>query len=77
MNESESRSAGELVLHPDVSRPGGCLAKVEFEAFSESEAQEWLERNGVDQGGGGTLASLFGVAAGDAVPERLPVCFGR
>jgi len=65
-------------LHPAVSRPGRCLAKVEFESFGESEAQEWLERNGVDQdGGGGTLASLFGVAAGESVPERLPVGFGR
>jgi ATPase family associated with various cellular activities (AAA)/Domain of unknown function (DUF5925) len=46
-------------LHPAVSRPGRCLA-----------------RNGVDRAAqAGTLASLFGAAAGDELPERSPVGF--
>jgi hypothetical protein len=65
-------------LHPAVSRPGRCLAKVEFVAFTTDEAQEWLARNGVEaDAAGGTLASLFGTAAGDEVTEPFPVGFVR
>jgi len=63
-------------LHPAVARPGRCLAKVEFVPFTRVEAQEWRKRNGVDRGGNaGTLASLFGDAAGDDLPERPRVGF--
>jgi hypothetical protein len=65
-------------LHPAVSRPGRCLAKIEFAAFTPEEAEEWLARNGVEGDvGAGTLATLFGAAAGDEEPERLPVGFVR
>jgi SpoVK/Ycf46/Vps4 family AAA+-type ATPase len=65
-------------LHPAVSRPGRCLAKVEFVPFTPEEAEEWLARNGVDRDGrAGTLASLFGTAAGEDVRERRPVGFVR
>jgi hypothetical protein len=65
-------------LHPAVSRPGRCLAKIEFAAFTPEEAEEWLARNGVDRdAGAGTLASLFGAAAGEDESERLPVGFVR
>ena len=65
-------------LHPAVSRPGRCLAKVEFVPFTPEEAKEWLDRNGVDRNGrAGTLASLFGSAAGEETPERVPVGFVR
>jgi len=65
-------------LHPAVSRPGRCLAKIEFEPFTQEEAQEWLARNGLEsEAGAGTLASLFGAAAGDEAPERPPVGFAR
>jgi hypothetical protein len=64
-------------LHPAVSRPGRCLAKIEFVPFTRAEAQEWRKQNGVDRGGNaGTLASLFGDAAGDDLPERPRVGFG-
>ena len=36
-------------LHPAVSRPGRCLAKVQFVPFTPHEAEEWLVRNGVDR----------------------------
>jgi hypothetical protein len=63
-------------LHPAVSRPGRCLAKVEFASFTSQEAEEWLARNNVERdGGAATLASLFGVAAGEALPERHPIGF--
>jgi hypothetical protein len=65
-------------LHPAVSRPGRCLAKVEFVSFTPEEAKEWLARNSVDDDGrAGTLASLFGVAAGETMPERRPIGFVR
>jgi len=63
-------------LHPAVSRPGRCLAKVKFAPFTADEAEEWLDRNGVDrESTAGTLASLFGAAAGEEVPERAPIGF--
>ena len=65
-------------LHPAVSRPGRCLARVEFAAFTPEEAEQWLARNGVEGDvGAGTLATLFGAAAGEDEPERLPVGFVR
>jgi hypothetical protein len=65
-------------LHPAVSRPGRCLAKVQFAPFTPHEAGEWLARNGVDRTAHArTLASLFGAAAGEELPERVPVGFSR
>jgi len=63
-------------LHPAVSRPGRCLAKIEFVPFTPTEAEEWRARNGVEGDvGAGTLATLFGVAAGDDVFARPHVGF--
>ena len=63
-------------LHPAVSRPGRCLAKIEFAPFTSKEAKEWRARNGVDSDvAAGTLASLFGAAAGDDAPDRPPIGF--
>ena len=65
-------------LHPAVTRPGRCLARVEFVRFGAAEAEEWLERNGVERDGRtGTLASLFATAAGEEPPERPRVGFVR
>jgi hypothetical protein len=65
-------------LHPAVTRPGRCLARVEFLKFGPDEAGEWLERRGVDNDErAGTLAVLFATAAGDAPPERPLVGFVR
>jgi hypothetical protein len=65
-------------LHPAVSRPGRCLAKIEFVRFTRKEAEEWRARNGVDgDARGGTLATLFGAAAGEDVAARQPAGFVR
>jgi hypothetical protein len=63
-------------LHPAVSRPGRCLARVQFVPFTPHEAGVWLERNGVERDPqAGTLATLFGAAAGDELLEQAPVGF--
>lgn len=63
-------------LHPAVSRPGRCAELVGFEAFSEAEARDWLERHGSDAvARGGTLASLYAWAAGAEAREKRPVGF--
>lgn len=65
-------------LHPAVSRPGRCLARVEFVPFAGNEAEEWLEENGVEPDGhAGTLASLFAAASGEELAERPAVGFVR
>jgi hypothetical protein len=63
-------------LHPAVSRPGRCLARVEFVPFTPEEAEGWLVRNGVEGDARlGTLADLFGAAAGEVAPRRPPIGF--
>ena len=46
-------------LHPALTRPGRCLARVEFAPFAPEEARRWLgdEANGEQQAS--TLAELF------------------
>lgn len=63
-------------LHPAVSRPGRCAARIEFTPFPPEEADAWLERHGkVGDGSSRTLASLFG--HGDEIerPRRRPFGF--
>jgi hypothetical protein len=48
-------------LHPAVSRPGRCVAQIEFVPFPADEADRWLEERGRQPGGSArTLASLYG-----------------
>lgn len=50
-------------LHDAVSRPGRCASRVEFEAFSASEARVWLTEHGYEGDPGflpRTLADLYG-----------------
>ena len=67
-------------LHPAVARPGRCAANVEFHPLSATEAREWLERHGSEQGvtAPTTLASLYAALGSfDAAEfERTPG-FGR
>jgi hypothetical protein len=63
-------------LHPAVARPGRCAELVEFTAFSETEASEWLALRGSDAPAkAATLASLYARAAGHVVRDRSPVGF--
>jgi hypothetical protein len=63
-------------LHPAVSRPGRCAAKVEFEPFPADEAERWLAERGGEGAPAATLASLYGRVAGEEPePERNPIGF--
>lgn len=46
-------------LHPAVTRPGRCLAQIEFDTFSEEEARNWLPEDVGYPGGKKTLAELY------------------
>jgi hypothetical protein len=49
-------------LHPAISRPGRCASLIDFVPFTESEARQWLETNGVSANGSGVpvrLADLY------------------
>jgi ATPase family associated with various cellular activities (AAA) len=63
-------------LNPAVSRPGRCVAQVEFTAFPAEEADAWLERRGLTGNGSArTLASLFGNPEGPEAEARHPLGF--
>jgi hypothetical protein len=65
------------VLNTAVARPGRCIAVVEFTAFDEHEAAEWLHRAGSDATPAATtLAELYALAAGRQAPARRRVGFG-
>jgi hypothetical protein len=62
-------------LHPAVARPGRCVAKIEFGAFTADEADVWLERRGAHgDGSARTLAELFG-GEEEVDQAKLPVGF--
>lgn len=65
-------------LHPAVARPGRCAARVEFEPFTAQEAEEWLQRRGVEKSPDGrSLADLFALESGYANKnEKKLVGFG-
>jgi len=46
-------------LHPAVTRPGRCLAKVEFKRFSPAESRSWLPDEVASPKEPSTLAELF------------------
>jgi len=63
-------------LNPAVSRPGRCVARVEFTAFPAEEADAWLERRGLTgTGSARTLASLYGNPEGPEAMARHPLGF--
>lgn len=59
-------------LHPAVSRPGRCAARIEFAPFAGEESAHWLAGRGLgsDEVTEMTLADLFARAAG-ATPEPV------
>jgi MoxR-like ATPase len=71
-------------LHPAVTRPGRCLARIEVGAMRADEATAWLERAGLEstpgiEGAGATLAELFArrVGAGPVVTAEAPPTWGQ
>jgi ATPase family associated with various cellular activities (AAA) len=63
-------------MHAAVSRPGRCVAQVEFTAFPPAEADAWLERRGLTgDGSARTLASLYGNPDGAEGEGRHPLGF--
>jgi len=46
-------------LHPAVTRPGRCMAQIEFSPFDVAEAAEWLGRGHKAPPGARTLAELY------------------
>ncbi|MBF6168181.1 AAA family ATPase [Streptomyces gardneri] len=57
-------------LHPAVTRPGRCLARIEIGRLSGTEATAWLDREQRSEAGaypdGATLAELVAVRDGEA-----------
>jgi hypothetical protein len=66
-------------LHPAVTRPGRCLAEVEFGELTAAEANGWLMARGSGQrvSTAATLAELYALERGDAahVSRRHPIGF--
>lgn len=46
-------------LHPALTRPGRCLARIEFTEFSASETRQWMSPLRPSHDGPATLAQLF------------------
>ena len=66
-------------LHPAVTRPGRCLAEIEFGTLSVEEANRWLNHQGCPQrvSRSLTLAELYAVSRGDEprALTRRPIGF--
>jgi hypothetical protein len=64
-------------LHPALTRPGRCLAKIRFDRFSDRQAREWLGPGRPPPGPKPTLAELYEARGsarrvGPAEAERPP-----
>jgi hypothetical protein len=65
-------------LHPAVTRPGRCLARIEVPALPFGEAETWLGTSAGVPADGATLAELYALRDGDAtVVDREPVLDGQ
>jgi hypothetical protein len=65
-------------LHPAISRPGRCAARIEFSSLSRDEAEEWLTAHGAESDARElTLAELFALSEGVELEESVPFGFGR
>ena len=61
-------------LHPAVSRPGRCLAEVEFELLGADDANEWLAEHGEERVAKPTsIAKLYEIASGRAAMRQRRV----
>lgn len=64
-------------LHPAVSRPGRCAARIEFGPFKGSEGKAWANAHGVAFDGDGqkTIAELYALLDKREAYEEVPVGF--
>lgn len=66
-------------LHPAVTRPGRCLAEIEFGELSAGEANAWLAARGSAERvtAAATLADLYAIQKGDLprAVTRRPIGF--
>lgn len=67
-------------LHPAVTRPGRCLAQIEFDRLKQDEVRTWLEANHVSPDEVGrttaTLAELYAEKEGFINKDRKLATFG-
>ncbi|GAA3766353.1 DUF5925 domain-containing protein [Micromonospora maritima] len=63
-------------LHPAVTRPGRCLARIEVGPLSHAEAVDWLGARAGVPAQGATLAELYALRAGTATAGAVPVEIG-
>jgi SpoVK/Ycf46/Vps4 family AAA+-type ATPase len=65
-------------LHPAVSRPGRCAARIEFRRFDAPQAVEWLERHDAPPvEASATLADLYALLEGRPSLAEPVFGFGR
>ena len=63
-------------LHPAISRPGRCAARIEFVSFPREEAAEWLAGYGSEaEPRELTLAELYAVGTGAEVEQKVKLGF--
>jgi hypothetical protein len=63
-------------LHPAVSRPGRCAARIEFVPFPPNEAAEWLAGYGSEaEPRELTLAELYALGTGAEVKQKQRIGF--
>jgi hypothetical protein len=60
-------------LHPAVSRPGRCIAEIEVGRLSPTEGRRWLGRPVAIPAEGVTLAELYAIERGVALPPPSTV----
>lgn len=66
-------------LHPAVTRPGRCMATVQFTRFSRTEAATWLDGTAPTPGHEPTLAELYHLRSGSSdlgVDTSAPISTG-
>ncbi|MGR6321734.1 DUF5925 domain-containing protein [Micromonospora soli] len=63
-------------LHPAVTRPGRCLARIEVGPLSYGEATDWLGTSAGVPAQGATLAELYALRAGTVPAGAVPVEIG-
>lgn len=63
------------LVHPAISRPGRCLANIEFPPFTKVGAEAWLREHGVPErieGDGATLAELYAKCGQSVISSEMP-----